>query len=411
MHCNVKMARLFNLSALLSVIVALAPSSEGVATANKQVEVPRELTYNLPQTFHSDLAQGFLGGTVTTSKKTQRLLKEAYNANFVIYDAEFKDILGKNPTLELVAQDDEVVAYEGGLWVADRDEVWMTSSVVVYNRTWISILKLKDNTIHTPSFHGDDFVTPNGGYYFNGTAYFGTVGNVTSPAGVVGINPRTKEVTTVVNSYFGLNFNFIDDVAWTRRCGKNYMFFTDYGTPAVFPGVANKGKLQIANAVWRFDPQDATLMPVILRSEVAAPNGVRVNADGTKLFVGDYSLTSVIGAANETFGSPSVIEYDLDEDARPVNKRPFFMARDAAVDGIHLDDFGRVWTAEDDAISVRDKKGKLLGSINTWNLRENSTVPVVANFALAGDRLVVLASTRIWVVKLGQQLVSGGDLS
>lgn len=63
-----------------------------------------------------------------------------------------------------------------------------------------------------------------------------------------------------------------------------------------------------------------------------------------------------------------------------------------------------MWTAEGNGVVVRRARdGKELGVFNAEVLA--SSVNDIANFALAGDRLVILADYRIWVVQLGQHVV------
>lgn len=74
------------------------------------------------------------------------------------------------------------------------------------------------------------------------------------------------------------------------RGDKAYMFFIDdpiaerYAHGSGIPS-------QLPDAVWRFDPQKRTLVPVISRADLLIPNGVRVNESQTKLYVTDSSVT------------------------------------------------------------------------------------------------------------------------
>lgn len=101
------------------------------------------------------------------------------------------------------------------VWVYDRNEVWFTSSVQVIEAgqsTQIYHYNLLKNSIThvTPSV---DVVNPNGGYYFDGLVYFTTSGNSSVAPSVVSIDPTTYKTEIILNSYFGLPFNFIDDIA------------------------------------------------------------------------------------------------------------------------------------------------------------------------------------------------------
>ena len=104
---------------------------------------------------------------------------------------------------------------------------------------------------------------------------------------------------------------------------------------------------QLPDAIWRFDPQQYNLVPVISRADILISNGIRVNANQTKLNVTDSTATNAFLAldddANGT-GSPAIYVYDLDSDAFPVNRRMIGLARSGVLDGIHIDDAGRIWT-------------------------------------------------------------------
>jgi len=373
--------------------------------------IPSQDTYLLPPSFSSNASQSWTQSTKTSNVSLNNVINAAQNASVVVYDDRFESIVGTSPQLQLAAQGPPGFAAEGGVWAWDRNEVWFASSVVNSNASRLSVLNLTDNTVVSVNTTGAPIPNPNGGYYFNRTVYFTTAGNQMYAGGVVAINPADKSTITVVNSYFGLRFNFPDDIAWVRQGGNSYMFFTDFGANnKIYPAVSNNPLPQIENAVWRFDPQQKTLKPVISRADIAIPNGVRVNAEGTKLYIGDTASGAVTGFANSSWGSAAVFEFDLDANTMPVNKRMFSLARTSFADGMHLDDAGNVWTAEGDGIWVRSPEGTPLGVINVAPLIAPGEPPL-ANFALAGDVLVVLAQSKIWTLKLPRMVVAPDNLS
>lgn len=199
---------------------------------NRVIRIDSRYSYNLSPPFSSNLELGWLADTYTGSQAETELLRDGARSGFIIYDDEFSNIIGPDPRYELVIQSNESLAFEGGAWDSERNEVWFSSAVTRYNVTWLSILQLSNNNkIIRPSFTGDPIVTPNGGVFYDGKIYFTTVGNFTHPGGVIAIDPATYEAKTLINSYYGLRFNFPDDVVWVRRGGKSYMFFTDLGIP------------------------------------------------------------------------------------------------------------------------------------------------------------------------------------
>ena len=409
------------LSTLVSLLdmfsLLLSSGLLALAHASTVAHVSPEHAYLLTPSFTGgevDSINTWTATTNTTDSALNSALRAASNASFISYDDQFLAIVGTNSSFNLVDQRPGDWAAEGGAWAWDRDEVWFTSGVGAQNATAISVLHLRNNSISTPVFSGDPLPNPNGAYYFNRTVYFTTAGNATHAGGIVSIDPATNVVTTLLNSYYGQRFNYPDDLAWATVDGRSYLFFTDLGAPAVtasFEALADNPAPQIQNAVWRFDPLRKSLRAVISRADCAIPNGVRVNADATKLYVTDSSYSGFSGTANSSFGSGAVYEFALNDHALPVQKSLFALTRQGLADGIKLDDAGNVWVAAYDGYSVYAPDGKLLGVINANPLLLPGAGFPTQNFALAGDVLVVFAQTRLWTYKLAKQVVSPGNLS
>ena len=131
---------------------------------------------------------------------------------------------------------------------------------------------------------------PDGGYYFDGKVYLATFpSNDGYSGGVISVDVETLEVEIVVNSYFGLRYNGIDDIVWVYRGDQRYMFFTDLDYAyVVYP--EGLPPLQLPANVYRFDPQNQVVLPVISRNEIN-PNGIRVSPDMRTLYVTDNTAT------------------------------------------------------------------------------------------------------------------------
>lgn len=384
--------------------VLLALAFRNALAANATAFIDPELTYLLPPQYSGELQQNFVD-TNTTNTTENAQLAAAQKAPFISYDPEFTALLGPNATLKLVAEREAPFADEAGVWVSDRNEVWFTSSTV-NNASYLMVLDLETSEIYTPQT-SIPIVNPNGGYYFNGTVYITGTGTFTEAPCIYGIDPSTGETAVILNTYFGLQFNGPNDVTWVSRGNKAYMFFTDdpiaerYAPDSGIPS-------QLPDAVWRFDPQERSLVPVISRADILIPNGIRVNANQTKLYVTDSSATNSFatlkGGAGGT-GSPAIYVFDLDDDAFPVNKRMIGISRTGIPDGIHIDDAGRIWTGEYEGVVVRNPDGKVIGLFNS----EATVAPPGAhlqNFALAGDTLVLLDIQRLWTLKMAETLVN-----
>ena len=109
-----------------------------------------------------------------------------------------------------------------------------------------------------------------------------------------------------------------------------------------------------------------------------------------------------------TITGPYLYAYDLDSHMMPVNRRVFGMARQGIVDGIQIDDSGRVYTGEYEGIVVRNTAGKTIGVFNSQFFQADKQADAlpIANMGLAGDTIVFLATNRLWTIKIAQKIVS-----
>ena len=386
------------------------------SSSNTVVSIPQEYTYLLPTGYTGDTNYTFVNGTKTSNDSINSLLEQASKAPFISYDQEFLDILGPNPEIKLVEErPGNYFAYEMGVWVPERNEVWFTSAVEQGMHLPPTLYALNLSTGAIGELNASEtIVNANGGYYFEGKVYIATYPNNDSySGGIISVDTKTLEVETVLNSYFGLRFNGVDDITWVIQGNNRYMYFTDLDF--AYDAYPNLPPLQVPANVYRWDPQNSILLPAIGRNDVN-PNGVRVSPDMRTLYVTDNSATfntpgpySPQSGPSDTFWlGPYIYAYDLDQNMFPVNRRVFGMARQGIADGIHCDDAGRVYTGEYEGVVVRNSAGKTIGVFNSqfFQADKRADALAIANFALAGDTLVFLSTTRLWTVKLGQTVVA-----
>ena len=405
---------------ILLCLGELAFSAPGSSSSSANiVSIPQQYTYLLPNDFTGNTNYTFVNGTHTSSQKINSLLTEAKNSPFISYDQEFLDILGSTPEVNLVAEraTDEF-AYEMGVWVPERNEVWFTSAVEQGRIIAPTLYALNLGTNKVSKVKASETITnANGGYYFEGKVYIATYpDNATYSGGVISVDAKTLQVETVTNSYFGLRYNGIDDITWASRGGSSYMFFSDLDF--AYLAYDNLPPLQLPSNVYRWDPQNQIVLPVIGRNDVT-PNGVRVSPDMKTLYVTDSTATfaapgpySPGSGPSDTFWlGPYIYAYELDDNMFPRNRRVFGMARKGIADGIHVDDAGNVYTGEGEGVVVRNPFGKTIGVVNSQYFLADKEADglALANFALAGDTLVVLSTTRLWTVKLGKTVVSANS--
>jgi gluconolactonase len=120
----------------------------------------------------------------------------------------------------------------------------------------------------------------------------------------------------------------IDDIAWGFRGDCSYMYYTDLNF--AYLGYDNLPPLQLPAAVYRWDPQEEVVLPIISRNEIN-PNGVRVSpdmktlyvTDSTGLFAGAGPYSPASGPGDVFWLGPYVWAYDLNERMMPTNRRLF----------------------------------------------------------------------------------------
>ncbi|KUJ23749.1 uncharacterized protein LY89DRAFT_726809 [Mollisia scopiformis] len=394
---------------LLNLVVpALSEIAHGVF-------IPSTDSFLLPSPFQGDETVPTNGSTnfintVTANASTNALLDSAINDTYYAFDEEFYDILGtKTPNIQLIETRKDLFAYEAGAWDYDKNQVWF-SSCVISHPTYISILDLNTNDITTLDIPALYNINPNGGYYFNGTMYFTTVGNESVPNGVYAINTETYKATPIINSFYGEKYQSVDDLTWVKQgsescvdTGPNLFFST---LDVRLFGVYGAAPLMLQDWVYRYSPKTRTVQGAISRSDIVSPNGVRRDATGRYLYVtGLAAPFAPTGSQGNQFNSSVVYRFTLDEDCVPIEKRLVAMVPSYA-DGLHIDDFGRIWTGEWEGITVRSPSGKVLGVFNREALVTGVGLPPMANFSITGDKLVILALDRVFVLQLGQNVTS-----
>lgn len=180
--------------------------------------------------------------------------------------------------MELIDEREANFAAEAGVWIRERSEVWYTTWIND-GPTRVEILNLADRNIRSLS-SSMPLENPNRGYDHQGLVYFTCLRNDSRgwPGGVVSVDPETGHVEWILNSYFGLKFDSIDDVTWVTQPGTNHSFM--FITILPNPEGTEKGENDtLPQGLWRWDPQAKLLLPAISRTEFPVANGVRVSRD------------------------------------------------------------------------------------------------------------------------------------
>ncbi|KAK2766556.1 evolved d-pantonohydrolase [Colletotrichum kahawae] len=394
------------MSSLLAVVAAglLVPLGMGLCTA---AEVPAtaqvidwksfNVLQNVPPPAEANDSTLFLWPGVT---------KESLEAKpFHIYDAEFYDVIGPNPSLTLIATSDtDPIFHEAVVWNPPTEEVFFVQNAGApaagtgLNKSSIiqKISLAEAEAVRTGSRANatvtvvpsqPQVINPNGGTNYKGNIVFAGEGqgdDITSALYLM--NPVAPFNTTVLlNNYFGRQFNSLNDVVINPRNGELYFTDTLYGFLQDFrppPGLRNQ--------VYRYNFETGAV--AVVADDFTLPNGLTFSPDGNKAYVTDTGIA--LGFYGRNLSSPaSVYSFDVNQDGTWENRKTFAYTASFIPDGVHTDSVGRVYAGCGDGVHVWNPSGKLIGKIYTGT--------TAANFQFAGSgRMIVTGQTKLFYVTL-----------
>ncbi|KAK7735135.1 hypothetical protein SLS63_004123 [Diaporthe eres] len=324
---------------------------------------------------------------------------------FHIYDNEFYDVIGKDPSLTLIATSEtDPIFHEAVVWHPPKDEVFFVQNAGApaagtgLNKSSI-IQKIslaeaeavrkgeRNNVTVTVVPSHPQVINPNGGTNYKGNIVFAGEGqgeNITSTMFLM--NPEAPFNTTVLfNNYFGRQFNSLNDVVINPRNGELYFTDTLYGFLQDFrppPGLRNQ--------VYRYNFETGAI--AVVADDFTLPNGLTFSPDGKKAYVTDTGIA--LGFYGRNLSSPaSVYSFDVNEDGTWENRKTFAYTASFIPDGVHTDSAGRVYSGCGDGVHVWNASGKLIGKIYTG--------AVAANFQFAGNgRMIITGQTKLFYVTL-----------
>ncbi len=161
------------------------------------------------------------------------------------------------------------------------------------------------------------------------------------------IDMKTKEKTVVVKDFGGKLLNGPNDI-WVRDDGS--AFFSD---PFYKRGYWKRGPMEQDKQAVYFLSSDGKLSRADA-GDIKQPNGVIGTPDGKTLYVADI-------------GAGKTYQYDVAKDGALTNRKQFCAQ---GSDGMTVDDAGNVYFTLGKAVSVYDKSGKKVATIET---PENAT--------------------------------------
>ncbi|KAK1456159.1 D-lactonohydrolase [Colletotrichum cuscutae] len=401
------MASSFSIAASFAGAASLLLSSSGVhaqvAAAQRALPAKAQIidqkSFNVlevvPPPSEFNASSEFLWPGVTHESLTEK--------PFHIYDPEFYDIIGSDPSLTLIATSEtDPIFHEAVVWYPPTEEVFfvqnagppaagtgLNKSSIVQKIRLADAEALRNGSLGTTEVtvttvpSNPQVINPNGGTNYKGQIIFAGEGQGDRvPSSLYLMNPVEPYNTTVlVNNYFGRQFNSLNDVVVSRRNGDIYFTDTQYGYWQNFrpaPGLPNQ--------VYRLNPTTGAL--TVVTDEFVSPNGITLSPDGTYAYVTDTGISQ--GQFGTNFTKPATVyRFEVKEDGTFENRKIFAHTSARLPDGVHCDSKGNVYAGCNDGVHVWNPSGKLIGKIYTGT--------TAANFQFAGDgRMVITGQTKLF---------------
>jgi len=301
-------------------------------------------------------------------------------ADFIVFD-EIRglDILGSSPKLEFVFNTRNDSIHEAPVYVPPplNAIIYSLPHQGIFEQQIINLNGSKPtiaNYTTTPPVYA-----VNGGRYYNGHIYWAVEGGVPFPGpkgstimqtpGIYQLNPMTGRVTTLLNNYYGDQFNSPNDLYIDSR---GDIWFTDswYGY-----AINVTASPVLPTATYRFRPSTGAVS--IVENTLQQPNGIGVSPDGRTMYLTDTGITDFSKPVPPNvlprytynpLGGHAVYAFDVNF-APPGNyltaKRPIWLTEEFADDGFHVARNGYLIGASGFGVDVLSEYGELLVRIET----------------------------------------------
>ena len=129
---------------------------------------------------------------------------------FIAYDPAFKKLIGSSPKLTQVEKRDDKFAHEAGVYIKSTNKNYFTSNYQSNKAIETYAIDCKTHEITEDKF--PDVVTANGACHYNDKVLYCCQGDFNTPSALVLVDPSTSKSEIIVNSFYGREFNSINDV-------------------------------------------------------------------------------------------------------------------------------------------------------------------------------------------------------
>ncbi|TKX18850.1 hypothetical protein C1H76_8972 [Elsinoe australis] len=329
--------------------------------------------------------------------KDVRYARSIVNAScFLVYNKEFKDVLGPSPTTTLIHSRSDKFAHEAGVYLKSTKSEYFTANFQTHDP--VALFEIDHDTHTIKELKFPDVVNANGACAYREKVLYCSQGDRTTPSALVLADPQAGTSEVLLNNYHGREFNSINDVVIHHETGD--IWFTDptYGWEQNF-----RPYPQLPSQIYRFRPSTGQIWCVA--DGFVQCNGLCFSPDYKRMYVTDTGAVQAHGMPGNgrNFSRnprlPSTIyAYDV-VDNTLVNRRTLAYCDDGVPDGINCDTRGNVYSGCGDGVHVWDSKGMLIGKILVGGC--------VANFNFVKGGMWMLAEERLFFCKLAAEGIHG----
>lgn len=164
-------------------------------------------------------------------------------------------------------------------------------------------------------------------------------------------SPYNGEPETVVDTYDDKRLNSPNDIVVSRTSA---IYFTDPNSGLTNPGMGEEGAEQELDFLGVYRVATNGMLQLMV-TDLGRPNGLAFSPNESLMYINDSAANKVqryTVFADGALSSSGELFFDMSEDPG-----------DGVVDGMKVDEDGRVWTTGPGGIWVIDKDGNLLGRL------------------------------------------------
>ncbi|KAL9087223.1 MAG: hypothetical protein Q9165_006717 [Trypethelium subeluteriae] len=311
--------------------------------------------------------------------------------SFCIYHQSFVDhVVGESPELQLIEKRDYQFAHEAGLYIRRTSSVYFTANFQACDPIHLYLIKSDNHEIKQLEY--PDVIQANGACNYKDSILYCSQGNLTTPSGLVLVDPVTEKAETLINNYHGREFSSVNDVVVHHETGD--IWFTDptYGYEQAF-----RPSPVLPPQVYRFRPSAKECWVVADGFEMC--NGLCFSPDYKKMYITDTGAVQAHdgpGDGRQFSFNPrkpaTIYVYDVLDGATLANRRTFAFCDTGVPDGIKCDENGFVYSGCGDGLHVWDPRGTLVGKIVTGG--------TTANFCFVKDGIWLFSEKELYFCRL-----------